>query len=177
MGWLNYERSGIFEWTQLLGPILLFVGASFVVIGFCKVKKLNCKFWEVNDEQPTEGEQMTPPQPFVFTGIGQPYAFRGATVVQYVPPPYAIPAHNCSSANNIPPGSLPITTCPPQYYTIYPVDNPVFSGDESTSQVWGDNSFSRECDYAERADGKTAVETPPAYEDIFPQCSPDSVTS
>ncbi|XP_018592199.1 transmembrane protein 174 [Scleropages formosus] len=146
MGWINYDRSRMFEWTQLLGPVLLSVGVTFVFIGLCKVKKLNCKFWNGNDEQPIEADQLSPAQSFVFTGISQPITFHGATVVQYIPPPCAIPAHDPSATNGIQPGPLPVATCPPQYYTIYPLDNDncTYPGDEVCApRLWVHDGYSR----------------------------------
>lgn len=43
MGWIKYQGSP-FEWTQLLGPILLSVGVTFILIAVCKFKMLSCQW-------------------------------------------------------------------------------------------------------------------------------------
>ncbi|XP_036384655.1 transmembrane protein 174 [Megalops cyprinoides] len=176
MGWINYDISKSFEWTQLLGPILLSVGVTFVLIGVCKFKMLTCKLCKHCDDRPQEAEPPQSAQSFVFTGINQPITFHGATVVQYIPPPYA---HDGGAANNVSSrGILPgvsRTTCPPQYCTIYPLDNPSFAGDDHcTPSLQVDSSNSRNHENEERPDGKASTDetldssAPPAYGDIFP---------
>ncbi|XP_069483604.1 transmembrane protein 174 [Ambystoma mexicanum] len=146
MGWIKYEGIANFEWTQLLGPILLSVGVTFALIAVCKFKMLTCKSCKQSDDRPLEGEQAPSGQSFVFTGINQPITFHGATVVQYIPPPYAAqegmavnPANLQtvrSSPRNVASSRIPpaTTTCPPQYYTIFPLDNPAFCEEETYAE-------------------------------------------
>ncbi|KAJ1209123.1 hypothetical protein NDU88_004501 [Pleurodeles waltl] len=145
MGWIKYEGIAHFEWTQLLGPILLSVGVTFALIAVCKFKMLTCKSCKQNDDRASEGEQAPSGQSFVFTGINQPITFHGATVVQYIPPPHAAqdgmavsPA--ClrpvrSSPRSVVSTRVPsaTTTGPPQYYSIFPLDNPAFIEEEAHS--------------------------------------------
>uniref|UniRef100_A0A8C7JMX7 Transmembrane protein 174 n=1 Tax=Oncorhynchus kisutch TaxID=8019 RepID=A0A8C7JMX7_ONCKI len=81
MGWLKYNVNRSFEWTQLLDPILLSVGGTFILISVCMFRILSCRF----------SESLTIPgscQSIVFNGINQPIMFHKATVVQYIPSPY-----------------------------------------------------------------------------------------
>ncbi|XP_023678776.1 transmembrane protein 174 [Paramormyrops kingsleyae] len=178
MGWINYDGSKIFEWTQLLGPALLCIGVTFILIGLCKIKNFHCKFWKVNEEQAV-ADQIPPTQSFVFTGINQPIMFHGTTVVQYIPPPCGIVTNDRITTNNNQSSGfelhrVPTTSQPPQYYTIYPLDNPIFSEDDPCTQsLRVDDSDIRDCGPDERPDWKMTADempncsAPPAYEDIF----------
>ncbi|XP_034781267.2 transmembrane protein 174-like [Acipenser ruthenus] len=187
MGWIKYDGSTYFEWTQLLGPILLSVGVTFVLIAVCKFRMLTCKTCKQADDRVTEGEQPPCGQSFVFTGINQPITFHGATVVQYIPPPHGSPAQDgivmttasAPSANrsqsNTPQSGAPGTTiCPPQYFTIFPLDNPSFVGEEHCPPYQRSNSDDCRADETqeepdERIAGDQPHENlaPPPYEEIF----------
>lgn len=142
MGWIKYQGLSHFEWTQLLGPILLSVGGTFILIAVCKFKMLSCHLCRESEERVLDSEQAAGGQSFVFTGINQPITFHGATVVQYIPPPYGSqepmgvstpylqPVVNpCGLA---PPGAVVAATpSPPQYYSIYPPENAAFVDDQN----------------------------------------------
>ncbi|KAI1905261.1 hypothetical protein AGOR_G00014290 [Albula goreensis] len=118
-------------------------------------------------------------RPHPFVGINQPITFHGATVVQYIPPSYASVTRDGGAAistqpRDIMPG-VSAMTCPPQYGSLFPLDNPSFTGDDhSTPRLAMDNGNCRSHEDEERPTGKeTAVETlavsaPPSYDDIFP---------
>uniref|UniRef100_A0A4W3HMK9 Transmembrane protein 174 n=1 Tax=Callorhinchus milii TaxID=7868 RepID=A0A4W3HMK9_CALMI len=187
MGWIKYYGTTQLEWTQLLGPILLSVGVTFVLIAVCKFRMLTCKTCKSMNESAEEAEQPPCGQSFVFTGINQPITFHGATVVQYIPPPYASPAqdgvtmnsarlpsaNNSQSANppSIVTGTVP---CPPQYYTIFPLDSTAFTGDENCPPYQGpDADVIRAEGNQEDSQAVLIVNevpdtvAPPSYEEIF----------
>lgn len=146
MGWMNYEVSNSFEWTQLLGPILLSVGGTFVLISICKFRMFSCQAcMPQNDE--TVPEVDLPPlsgPSFVFSGVNQPITFHRATVVQYIPPPYASveQERSLSAVNGFQSSQQSVTvrmSTPPQYYSIYPLENSAFSGDNDI-QVQSDQT-------------------------------------
>lgn len=148
MGWIKYQGVSHFEWTQLLGPILLSVGVTFILIAVCKFKMLSCQLCSDNEERVPDSEQTSGGQSFVFTGINQPITFHGATVVQYIPPPYGAQEPLGMNATYLQPmmnpcglvpssGAVAATPSPPQYYTIYPQDNAAFVESEGFSPFVG----------------------------------------
>lgn len=151
MGWIKYQGVSHFEWTQLLGPILLSVGVTFILIAVCKFKMLSCKLCKESEERALDSEQTSGGQSFVFTGINQPITFHGATVVQYIPPPYSSQEPMGMNTSYLQPvvnpcgliptgGAAAAMPSPPQYYTIYPQDNAAFvQGEDSPSFMDGGN--------------------------------------
>lgn len=183
MGWIKYQGVSHFEWTQLLGPILLSVGVTFILIAVCKFKMLSCQLCKENEERALDSEQTPGGQSFVFTGINQPITFHGATVVQYIPPPYAPQEPLGMTAPYLQPGASPCgllptagvvaaAPSPPQYYSIYPQGNAAFVGDEDWPCVVdgsGDRS-SRDAPRPEESqlpEGDCACFSPPPYEEIY----------
>ncbi|XP_073535820.1 transmembrane protein 174 [Phyllobates terribilis] len=179
MGWIRRDGNQGFEWSQLLGPILLSVGVTFALISVCRFKMLACKFCKRSNETTVEPEQSSAGQSFVFTGINQPITFHGATVVQYIPPPYnthdvlprspdaSPPISSNRSAGVVNGIVLPIH--PPQYCSIYPLENPAFIEDEeSPSSPDHERSpvSSHHHDHSTNVHWQTG--SPPLYEDLYP---------
>ncbi|KAM3940650.1 transmembrane protein 174-like [Leptodactylus fuscus] len=143
VGWVRHDESQSIRWTKMIGPIVLSVGVTFVLIAVCRFKMIFGKLCKRHNDTVVEPEQPTTGQSFVFTGINQPISFHGATVLQYIPPPYtpydAI-ARNPSASSPVSSNStgilngidLPIS--PPQYYSVFPLENPAFVEDEESSQ-------------------------------------------
>ncbi|XP_077143933.1 transmembrane protein 174 [Ranitomeya variabilis] len=179
MGWIRRDGNQGFEWSQLLGPILLSVGVTFALISVCRFKMFTCKFCKRTNETTVEPEQSSPGQSFVFTGINQPITFHGATVVQYIPPPYTTHDVLPTSPNASPPisssrsagvvnGIIP-SIHPPQYSSIYPLENPAFIEDEESSSS---PDHERSPVSSQHHDHSTNVHwhsgSPPLYEDLYP---------
>uniref|UniRef100_A0A8C2QWN8 Transmembrane protein 174 n=1 Tax=Capra hircus TaxID=9925 RepID=A0A8C2QWN8_CAPHI len=184
MGWIKYQGVSHFEWTQLLGPILLSVGVTFILIAVCKFKMLSCQWCKESEERLPDPEQTAGGQSFVFTGINQPITFHGATVVQYIPPPYGSQEpvgmnttylQPCGPCGLIPPGGVAATMpSPPQYYTIYPPENAAFVDDQDYPSFVdaADGRSSPDAEQLEETplgDEDSACFSPPPYEEI---CSP-----
>ncbi|CAH2296917.1 Hypothetical predicted protein [Pelobates cultripes] len=181
IGSMKREGENSFEWTQLIGPIMLTVGVLFALIPVCRFKLHICKSRRRNEETTPDGEMPSSPQSFVFSGINQPITFHGATVLQYIPPPYTTQDVSTMGATSTTPLPNAILSngamsplCPPQYYSIYPMDNPAFVGDDTflTLQSTGD---AYERSPAGAASSENPQETithrdpPPLYQDIFPE--------
>ncbi|XP_048044537.1 transmembrane protein 174 [Megalobrama amblycephala] len=186
MGWTNYNVSHSYEWTQLLGPILLSVGGTFVLISICKFRMLSCLGCKQIDVEGTPEMDPLPPlsgPSFVFTRLNQPITFHRATVVQYIPPPYTsvVPDQSLGPVNGFHSSHQPLAvtvSTPPQYYSVYPMENPSFvSGeDDNTTAEQRENrnhSVSEE-DEEGKASTAESASSPPAYEELFATSSCDS---
>ncbi|XP_051836429.1 transmembrane protein 174 [Antechinus flavipes] len=185
MGWIKYQGVSHFEWTQLLGPILLSVGVTFILIAVCKFKMLSCQSCKESEERALDTDQTMSGQSFVFTGINQPITFHGATVVQYIPP-YASQDTVGVNATYLPPvvnpfgvansgGPIVPVPSPPQYCTIYPHDNAAFIDDElyPTYMDMDHRNENRSTTDAEQLeeiqleDNSHECLSPPSYEEIY----------
>uniref|UniRef100_A0A672REV0 Transmembrane protein 174 n=1 Tax=Sinocyclocheilus grahami TaxID=75366 RepID=A0A672REV0_SINGR len=163
MGWTNYNFSHIYEWTQLLGPILLSVGGTFVLISICKFRMLSCLSCKQNDGERTPATDSLPPlsgPSFIFTRFNQPITFHRATVVQYIPPPYnsVVPDQSLSLVNGLHSNHQPLAVTvntPPLYYSMYPVENPGFNPGEH------DNATAEQRE--NRWERERCTFTPPTY--------------
>ncbi|KAL7834645.1 hypothetical protein SRHO_G00288920 [Serrasalmus rhombeus] len=186
MGWINYEVSASFEWTQLLGPVLLSVGGTFVLISICKFQMFSCQACKVQSDEGVPEIDLPPlaGPSFVFSGINQPITFHRATVVQYIPPPYTSrvqdrslnPINRSIQSSQQP---LAVTMCaPPQYNSVYPMDNPTFLEDNETQEQTADTRETRIQNQSGEVEEEKAEaserSSPPAYEDLFPTTLCDS---
>ncbi|XP_067107174.1 transmembrane protein 174 [Osmerus mordax] len=173
MGWLNLDHNHSQGWSQLMGPILLSVGGSFVFISICKFRLITCGGCSEQPDEDTDAtvEQIAPGQSFLFNSINQPIVFQGAAVMQYIPPPYASVTQDASPANAV------ALNLPPRYYTVCPAENQGFNADDDITLSATTGSRSRE----ERLDnGKDSDDDctstrlpPPSYEDIYPSVPTD----
>ncbi|XP_077203543.1 transmembrane protein 174 [Paroedura picta] len=181
MGWAKYKGTSHFEWTQMLGPILLSVGVTFLLIAVCKFRMLTCKPSSEREGCPSGMDQVR----FVFTGISQPITFHGATVVQYIP---SYPAqesfginsasfHQVCSRHGLSPASGPIIPDPrpPQYSTAYPLDNLAFSadGEDHSAYLAVDTRSEQSTDSFKEPEEALEEDiycdfSPPPYEKLFP---------
>ncbi|KFU96171.1 Transmembrane protein 174 [Chaetura pelagica] len=185
MGWIKYDGITHLEWTQLLGPILLSVGVTFILIAVCKFNMLTCKPCKEGDENTSDLDQTASGQSFVFTGINQPITFHGATVVQYIPPPYPAqeglavspaclhPVLSCCSAGS-PAASPSPTSGSAHFCPAYPMDNPAFARDEDYAAENTRNQRSEDSsdEPEELLEDYTCDNLlPPRYEEIYPLSS------
>ncbi|NXG58394.1 TM174 protein, partial [Hemiprocne comata] len=188
MGWIKYDGITHLEWTQLLGPILLSVGVTFILIAVCKFNMLTCKPCKEGEENTSDLDQTASGQSFVFTGINQPITFHGATVVQYIPPPYPAqegipvspaclhPVLNCCGAGS--PTTSPSPTLGSAHFCpAYPLDNPAFTRDEDYP-AYPAESIRNERSEDSSDEPEEALEDctcdnllPPRYEEIYPLSS------
>ncbi|NWZ91767.1 TM174 protein, partial [Nesospiza acunhae] len=185
MGWIKYDGITHLEWTQLLGPILLSVGVTFILIAVCKFNMLTCKPCKEREENTSELDQAASGQSFVFTGINQPITFHGATVVQYIPPPYPSQEGAAVSPGHLHPGlsccaAAPPSTSPllaagsPHFCSAYALDNLAFTGDESYTAYPAENSRSQRSENSSDEPEGLLEDyahnnlSPPRYEEIYP---------
>ncbi|NXV32822.1 TM174 protein, partial [Rissa tridactyla] len=188
MGWIKYDGITHLEWTQLLGPILLSVGVTFILIAVCKFNMLTCKPCKEREENTSDLDQTASGQSFVFTGINQPITFHGATVVQYIPPPYPAqegmavspgylhPVLSCCGAVSSSASPIP-TPASAHFCPAYTLDNPAFAGDENYATYAAENTRNQRSE--DSSDVPEELEedhpchdlSPPRYEEIYPLSS------
>lgn len=111
MGWQHYQDSHNFEWPQLLGPILISVGCTFVLTSICKFGIISCWRSRQWDEDvlvmPVMEQTSAAGHPFTLSGINHPIMLRGGTTMLCIPPPYNFITQETSQAGDFQPGALP----------------------------------------------------------------------
>ncbi|XP_056408407.1 transmembrane protein 174 [Hyla sarda] len=179
IAWLKRDFSQELGWAQMMGPILISVGVTFILISVCRYKVNSCR---KRTNTTVDTEQSPAGQSFVFTGINQPITFHGATVLQYIPPPYTVddvmardpstltPVYSNTSSGMVNGVSPPIF--PPQYYSIYPQENPAFIEDEESSQP-PDHERSPVSSQHYENHVQRPSEAPPLYDDLYPHLKID----
>ncbi|XP_074426104.1 transmembrane protein 174 isoform X3 [Larus michahellis] len=188
MGWIKYDGITHLEWTQLLGPILLSVGVTFILIAVCKFNMLTCKPCKEREENTSDLDQTASGQSFVFTGINQPITFHGATVVQYIPPPYPAqegmavspgylhPVLSCCGAVSSSASPIP-TPASAHFCPAYTLDNPAFAGDENYATYAAENTRNQRSEDSSDVPEELQEDhpchdlSPPRYEEIYPLSS------
>lgn len=91
MGWHNYLSNPTFEWTQLLGPILISVGGTFVLTSVCKFGIISCWPCRKPDDEAIVMpvmEQNSTRHSFTLNGINQPIVLHNSTAMLCLPPVY-----------------------------------------------------------------------------------------
>ncbi|NXW87604.1 TM174 protein, partial [Alopecoenas beccarii] len=188
MGWIKYDGITHLEWTQLLGPILLSVGVTFILIAVCKFNMLTCKTCKEGEENTSDLDQAASGQSFVFTGINQPITFHGATVVQYIPPPYAAQEGIAVGSRYLHPvlsccGAVSSSTSPihspgsPHFCPAYAMDNLAFTGDENYASYPAGHTRSQRSEDSSDEPEELLEDyacddlSPPRYEEIYPLSS------
>uniref|UniRef100_A0A8D0BQL6 Transmembrane protein 174 n=1 Tax=Salvator merianae TaxID=96440 RepID=A0A8D0BQL6_SALMN len=183
MGWVKHEGMQRFDWTQMLGPILLSVGVTFLLIAVRKFKMFTCTSCNQSEERVPDLECIPSGQSFVFAGISQPITFHGATVMQYLPPHASqedsanfqpVLDHSRLSSNS---GSTMPASNPPCNNNANSVDNAIFSVDGNHSTyLTVDSRIGRSSDSLEESEEMLDEDlcndvSPPAYDKLFPQPS------
>lgn len=116
MGWQHYQTNTHFQWTQLLGPILISVGGTFMLTSFCKFKLIFCCKQEEEVFVIPVHEQTSRGHPVVVHGINPPVMLQGATAMLCIPPAYGFIAQEVHQQNELHSGL-------PAYDAVYSVDS------------------------------------------------------
>lgn len=82
IGWVKYEGVIHFEWTRLLGPTLLLMGVTFLLIAVCRFKIFSCNSCNQNEERTLDTERT---YNGLYRGVRQPITLHGAAMVPYLP--------------------------------------------------------------------------------------------
>uniref|UniRef100_A0A3Q3B6S3 Transmembrane protein 174 n=2 Tax=Kryptolebias marmoratus TaxID=37003 RepID=A0A3Q3B6S3_KRYMA len=166
MGWQHYQTNTNFQWTQLLGPILISVGGTFMFTSICKFRLIFCC-----GQQEDEGvfvipvrEQVSRGHPVVVHGRNPPVMLQGAATMLCIPPAYSFITQEVQQPNELHPGL-------PPYDGVHGVDM-VTAEDSRAHSSQTDQRRSRtqktESDRGRPDEGSCSH--PPAYEELFPSC-------
>lgn len=134
MGWQRYQGNPNFQWPQLLGPILISVGGTFVLTSVCRFGITSCRpcrHWDEEVLVVPVMEQTSAGHSITLGGINQPIVLQGATTMLRIPPPYNFIAHEGSQAPELQPcrsvngllAALPPLDAP------HPADNAAFTAE------------------------------------------------
>lgn len=99
MGWQHYLVNATFEWTQLLGPILISVGGTFMLTSLCRF--LSCK---PRDEEAPVAEQTPAGRSFMLSGVNQQVVLCGTAAMHHFPPVYNFVREDVRQAIEFRPG-------------------------------------------------------------------------
>ncbi|CAK6963629.1 transmembrane protein 174 [Scomber scombrus] len=174
MGWQRYQDNLSFEWPQLLGPILISVGCTFVLTSICKFGIISCwrsRQWDEDVLVMPVMEQTSAGHSFTLSGINQPIMLRGGTAMLCIPPPYNFITQEASQHCDFQPGSSVSAALPPLDAACC-ADNAAFTADEADgSDLRGSRIQKTEDERRRGEESGSAPAQPPAYEDICPSYS------
>ncbi|XP_071321687.1 transmembrane protein 174 [Trachinotus anak] len=167
VGWQHYQANSSFEWTQLLGPILISVGGTFILTSICKFGIISCWPCRRWDEEVPAIEQTSRGHSRTLCGVNRPVMLHSASTTLCIPPAYNFITQEVRQAIQFQPGSSVngIHASLPPHDAVYCVDNAAFTEEEDSSARRIEKTED------ERGRGDTSGSTcsrPPAYEDIFP---------
>uniref|UniRef100_A0A3Q1H560 Transmembrane protein 174 n=1 Tax=Acanthochromis polyacanthus TaxID=80966 RepID=A0A3Q1H560_9TELE len=172
MGWQHFQSNLSYEWTQLLGPILISVGGTFILTSVCKFGIATCFPCRRREEEefviPVR-EQPPVGHPFVFHGINQPVMLGGTTTMLCIPPPCSFTTPEVRQASEFQPGSSvsSIQAALPPYDAVCCVDNAGFTAEEGSS-AHSTETGQRRSEGGRSDESGSTCSHPPAYEDIYP---------
>lgn len=165
MGWQQYKADPDFEVIQLLGPVLISVGGTFVLTSVCKFPIFSC--CKNSNEEALVIEPTSPGPSLTFTNTSNPVMIHGTTTMVCLPPSYSFITQEVhrtvgGCVNGVHAGS-------PPYDTVFCVGNAPFTEEEDGigehRRRYGKPDEDR--GRGDEESGSTSLR-PPAYEDIFP---------
>ncbi|XP_074547076.1 transmembrane protein 174 [Halichoeres trimaculatus] len=178
-GWQYYKSKPDFEWIQLLGPVLISVGGTFVLTSICRFPVLSCR--RNRDEDASVRPVMDPcernPTGLSLSLVSNPVFVHGSSAVLCLPPSYNFVTQEVQQRGQVQPAGSEHTGSPP-CDAVFSEGNTVFTAVEEEG---GDSAHSTGTDGwrfqrigtdrgggGRGGDSSSTSLRPPAYEDIFP---------
>nr|XP_015822442.2 transmembrane protein 174 [Nothobranchius furzeri] len=176
MGWQYYQANLSFQWTQLLGPILISVGGTFLLTSVCKLRFLSCCRQQEEEVYviPVR-EQGSGGHPVVVRSINSPEMLPSAAAMLCIPPTYSFITQELYQGNQLQPGTTVsgVNTGPPTYDTVCCAGNAGFTAEDSAAHTSQTGQRISRIQKTEREQGRldesnSTCRHPPAYEELFP---------
>ncbi|XP_040014237.1 transmembrane protein 174 [Xiphias gladius] len=138
MGWQHYRANSSFGWTQMLGPILISVGGTFMLSSICKFGIISCwpcRQWDKEVLVMPVMEQTSRGHSITLSGINPPIMLHSATTMLCIPPAYNFITREVRRAIELQPGSFAngIQAALPPHDAVYCADNAAFTAEEDSS--------------------------------------------
>ncbi|XP_031716223.1 transmembrane protein 174 [Anarrhichthys ocellatus] len=133
IGWHHYRANPNFEWAQLLGPVLISVGGTFVLTSVCKFRILwPCREWDNEVLVMPVMEQTSTGHSFTLSAVNQPALLYNATAVLCFPPQYDFITQQVRQASEFQPGGPVngVDVARPPHDALRCVDNAAFTAEE-----------------------------------------------
>ncbi|KAJ4926375.1 hypothetical protein JOQ06_008551, partial [Pogonophryne albipinna] len=86
--WYHYPENSNFGWTQFLGPILICIGGTVILISFYRFGVVSCGPCRQLGEGAPAMDQTSIGPSIILSGINPPIMLHNATAMFHLPPPY-----------------------------------------------------------------------------------------
>lgn len=111
MGWQRYHVDSAVQWSQLLGPILIAVGGTFMLTSVCRLtfsSLLPC--WR-SEGDASALEQASGGHSLTLSSVNQQVMLCGGTTVLSIPPPYSFVSQEACPARELQPAAYVSSVC------------------------------------------------------------------
>lgn len=149
MGWQRYQVDSVLQWSQLLGPILIAIGGTFMLTSVCRLtfsSLLPCV--RSAGEAPGPVADQTPGgHSLTLSGVNQQVMLCGGTAVLSIPPPYSYVNQEACPSRELQPTSYVSGVCRvplPSFDSAHGAHNEAFSMVEEGSSTHGAEAEGRQ---------------------------------
>ncbi|KAG7241223.1 hypothetical protein INR49_025966 [Caranx melampygus] len=155
MGWKHYQASSSLQWTQLLGPVLISAGGTFMLTSVCKFGVVTCRLCRQWDEEALV-RPVTEQSSQGHSCVNQPIMLhRHTTMMVCIPGGFDFMTQR---VHQLQPG---VHTAPP----AHSVENAAFTAEEEDGCT---HTHGHRTEDGRRQGVEETCSRPPAYEDIYP---------
>lgn len=89
IGWQRYQVDSVLQWSQLLGPILIAIGGTFMLTSVCRLTFSSLLTCVRSEGEAPPPEQVLGGHSLTLSGVNQQVMLCGGTAVLSIPPPYS----------------------------------------------------------------------------------------